>query len=216
VLAGVCTLEDVDDLVRREFGVKDAEWVLVDDLLRYTLPDFKGDAASPGRQPTKRAGRSARATKSEPHLSAYCDYFTRVLNAGFGQDKAVCATIYQDATDTPLPVRLVAIHLDWQRDESIVVESIDSAELCDLLMKLDQEWLNIDAQKRGGIFYQRVARVYAEYKHKRRSIPTVYIVKPDRIRYWTRSAALRDADEVAADIQLWKQQTPAAQGRGRK
>jgi hypothetical protein len=31
-------------------------------------------------------------------------------------------------------------------------------------------------------------------------IPTIYLIKPDKIRYWTRSMALRDADEVAADI----------------
>ena len=31
-------------------------------------------------------------------------------------------------------------------------------------------------------------------------VPTIYLVKPDRVRYWTRSMALRDADEVVADI----------------
>jgi hypothetical protein len=216
MLVGVHSFQDVDDRVRKEFGLKDAEWVLIDDLFRYTLPDFKGDETSPGRQPTERASSFTKATKSEPHLSAYCEYFTRVLKAGFGQDKAICATIYQDAADSPLPVRLVAIHLDWPRDESIIVEKIDSAELGDLLMELDQKWLNMNKQNRGGIFYQRVALVYDEYKHQRRSIPTVYIIKPDRIRYWTRSTALRDADEVSADIQLWQQQSQNGRGKGRK
>jgi hypothetical protein len=35
-------------------------------------------------------------------------------------------------------------------------------------------------------------------------IPTIYLIKPDKIRYWTRSMALRDADEVAADIMTWR------------
>ena len=35
-------------------------------------------------------------------------------------------------------------------------------------------------------------------------MPTIYFVKPDKIRYWTRSIALRDADEVAADMMLWR------------
>jgi hypothetical protein len=138
-----------------------------------------------------------------------------VLKAGFGEDKAICATIYQDSAESPLPVRLVAIHLDWPRDEAIVVEAIDSASLCDRLMELDEKWLQAGDRNRGGIFYQRVAMVYSEYQHKRRSIPTVYIIKPDRIRYWTRSAALRDADEVAADVQLWRQQARPA-GKERK
>jgi hypothetical protein len=215
VLAGLRTLEDIDERVRKAFGLKDAEWTLVEDLFRYTLPDFKGDETSPGRQPTERAPRFAQPTKAEPQLAAYCRYFTRVLKAGFGQDKPVCATIFQDDANSPLPVRLLAIHLDWARDAQIVVEPIDSAGLCDRLLDLDQKWLAGVEPRRGGIFHQRVAMVYSEYQHQRRSVPTVYVVKPDRIRYWTRSAALRDADDVAADIQLWQQQAQPA-GRGRK
>ncbi len=110
-------------------------------------------------------------------------------------------------------MRLVAIHLDWPRDEPIVVEPIESAALCERLLELDEKWLTGGQPSRGGIFYQRVAMVYSEFQHQRRSIPTVYIVKPDRIRYWTRSAALRDADEVAADVQLWRQARPASRQR---
>ena len=150
-------------------------------------------------------GDSLKRRSRNRTCSAYCRYFARVLKAGFGQDKAVCATIFQDAADSPLPVRSLGIHLDWQRDESIVVEPIDSAALCDRLMELDNKWLQAGNRNRGGIFYERVALVYSEFQYKQRSIPTVYIIKPDRIRYWTRSAALRDADEVAADVQLWRE-----------
>ena len=82
-------------------------------------------------------------------------------------------------------------------------------------MELDEKWLQTGDRSRGGIFYQRVALVYSEFQHEKRVIPTVYVIKPDRIRYWTRSAALRDADEVAADVQLW-QQSGQFGGRGRK
>jgi len=202
------TYADVDAQSRDAFGLNDAEWILIDDLFRYTLPDFKGDETSPGRQPTERSPRVAQPAGAEPQLAAYCRHFARVLKASFGQDKPVCSTIFQDDAQSPLPVRLVAIHLDWPRDEPVVVTPIDSAELCERLLELDQKWLTAGQPHRGGIFYQRVAMVYSEFRHQRRSIPTVYIVKPDRIRYWTRSAALRDADEVAADIQLWQQQAP--------
>jgi hypothetical protein len=208
------TNAEVDGRSREAFALKDAEWTLVDDLVRFTLPDFKGDETSPGRQPTERAPRFAQPTKREPQLAAYCRYFARVLKAGFGQDKPVCATIFQDDAQSQLPVRLVAIHLDWPRDEPIVVEPIDSAALCELLLELDRKWLTGGQPNRGGIFYQRVAMIYSKFQHQRRSIPTVYIVKPDRIRYWTRSAALRDADEVAADVQLWRQQArPTSRAR---
>ena len=63
-------------------------------------------------------------------------------------------------------MRLVAIHLDWPRDEPIVVEPIDSAALCDRLMELDKKWLKPATRNRGGIFYQRVAMVYSEFQHQ--------------------------------------------------
>jgi hypothetical protein len=34
---------------------------------------------------------------------------------------------------------------------------------------------------------------------------TIYIVKPDQRRYWTRASALRDADEIYTDImEAWR------------
>jgi hypothetical protein len=207
MLAGIASVDDVDRRVREEFGFKDAEWVLVEDLFRYTMPDFKGDDTSPGRQPTSRNDSAAAVRDREPHLHDYCTYALRVLRASFGDDKGMCATVYQDPSSGPLPVRLVAVHLDWKRREEIIVEPIESHELCKRLLELDDKLLRTAGADRGGVFFQRVARVYDTYRHRGREIPTVYIVKPDRVRYWTRSAALRDADEVVADMHLWRDST---------
>jgi hypothetical protein len=207
-LAKIGSFQEIDDLVRTSLGLSDAEWAIVDDLFHFTLPDFKGDENSPGRQPTERKPKLKTASGREPHLAAYCRDFIDVLQGGFGEDKHVCATIFQDGPQSCLPVRLVAIHLDWDRKKPIVVEPIDSAELSNRLMELDQKFLQVGDTSRGGIFFQRVARVYVEEQHGRRTVPTIYIVKPDRIRYWTRSAGMRDADEVAADIWSWKSTQP--------
>ncbi len=213
VLDGLSSVEEVDDRVKELFGLRDAEWVLVEDLCKYTLPDFKGDETSPGRQPTNRYGRKECFPDEEPHLTAYCEYFLRVLRAGFGQDKAISATIFQDAHDTNLPVRLVAIHLEKSGDNDIIVQRIDSFELCTTLLELNEKFLHTGDTRRGGVFFQRVALVYVNIQIDMREVPTIYIVKPDRIRYWTRSAALRDADEVAADVQVWNEVNSAATGR---
>ena len=47
LLKGVKTLADVDTRIREAFHFKDSEWVLLEDLIRYTLPDFKGGISSP-------------------------------------------------------------------------------------------------------------------------------------------------------------------------
>jgi hypothetical protein len=53
-LQNIKTIDDIDERIRQAFEFKDSEWVLINDLFNYTLPDFKGDSASPGRQRTIR------------------------------------------------------------------------------------------------------------------------------------------------------------------
>ncbi|HUW18973.1 MAG TPA: N-6 DNA methylase [Sedimentisphaerales bacterium] len=206
VLKEIRRIQDVDVRAKEVFGLKGAEWVLVEDLFDYTLPDFKGGVDSPGRRSTRAAGGEQEGDEGEGVLRDYCDYFRRVVKAGFGEDKQVSATIFTEGSRSFLPVRLVGIHLEAPGKGFVRVERIDSPKLIKQLQKLNRKYLKTpDGAERGGIFYQRVARVYDTAPVGGREVPTVFIVKPDQIRYWTRSMAMRDADEVAGDIMLWRE-----------
>jgi hypothetical protein len=185
-----------DEQVRRAFDFKDAEWTLIEDLFEVTLPDFKGDAASPGRQRTKRLERSTQ----EPQLWHYCEYFIRVLKAGFGQDKQISATIFQETDPNQLPFRLVAFQFDQAATPSVQVESLHTPDLVAELEALNKTWLKNHKATSGNVYCQRVARIY----DRRGKAPTIFILKPDACRYWTRSMGLHDADEVAADFISWQ------------
>ncbi|MCR8722628.1 hypothetical protein NVV30_28530, partial [Pseudomonas syringae] len=54
---------------------------------------------------------------------------------------------------------------------------------------------------RRGIYNERVVRIYDGSN----GTPTVFIVKPDMARYWTRGAGINDADEVSLDLFRWAQ-----------
>ncbi|MDD1414713.1 N-6 DNA methylase [Dolichospermum sp. ST_con] len=200
LLQDIKTINDVDLYISEVFDLKNSESVLIQDIVDYTLQDFKGDGASPGRKRTHRIDNSQSQNNTEPELTAYCEYFLRVLKAGFGQDKQVCATIFQEQTKTLLPIRLVAIYLNKPDSEGVHIKSIDSPDLMECLENLNKLYLERGSREDGGIFYQRVARIYDSVELNGVKIPTIYLIKPDKIRYWTRSMALRDADEVAADI----------------
>ncbi len=199
-LDSIKTYDEVDQLVGHWFALKDSEQTLIKDLFDYTLPDFKGNASSPGRQKTQRSTLNLFEESEEPHLRKYCEYFLRVIKAGFGQEKEVCATIFQESTDDHLPVRLVAIYLNKSIHDGVKVETINSQVLLNRLNQVNNLFMDQDNSDSGGIFYQRVARIYASTPFEGEQVPTVYLIKPDKIRYWTRSMALRDADEVSADI----------------
>lgn len=206
VLKEIERIEDVDVHVKRLFGLKDAEWVLVEDLFNYTLQDFKGGLNSPGRRPTRTVDEEQEDRKNEHVLTSYCEYFSRVLRAGFGEDKQVSATIFTERSEPFLPLRLVGIHLDTPGEAFIKSESIDSMELIQRLKDLDKKFLQTSNRATdGSIFYQRVARIYDTVLIEGKKVPTIFIVKTDQIRYWTRSIAMRDADEIARDIMLWRE-----------
>lgn len=196
LLDGLSSFLDIDERVRGLFSLKPAEWSLIQDSVNITLADFKGSTSSPGRQPTKRG--------AEADLKAYARSFARVLRAGFGPDKRVCTTVFQETGDARLPVRLVAVHLGWPEAEEFRREPLPSGKLRSRLEELNEKFLATPAGRDGGIFYHRVARVYDTVRRRSVKVPTVYLVKPDRLRYWTRSAAMRDADEVAADLMSWR------------
>jgi len=191
--------QEIDEEVFEIYGLKEVERILVEDFYNITLQDFKGDENSPGRQPVI-AGHSDRA---DVILTAYCEAFLNVLHAGFGKDKPISATIFQVNTPEPPPYCLIAFHLDWPEREPIVIETVDDQDFLDRLHSLDDRWKDTHTDE-GSIFYQRVARVYQTLLVEQgKRIPTIYVIKPNLVRYWIRSAALRDADEVASDILVW-------------
>jgi hypothetical protein len=195
LLDGIATPRDVDDRVRDAFGFKDAEWVLVDDLFNVTLPDFKGDARSPGRRPTQRVAGAA----NEQELRQYCEYFIRVLKTGLGATRAVVATIFQEVTLPYLPYRLVAFSIGGRKAESVQVQALESPRLVNELERLNRILLRTERDDGRSVYSRRTARVYSDMD----GVPAIYIIKPDACRYWTRSMGLHDADEVAADFVSW-------------
>jgi len=194
----------IDELVLNSLEISPSEKILVEDLFDFTMPDyFAGREVSIGRQSTLR--------KTDTELKDYCKTFFKVINAGFGKDKNLRATIFQEK-GSELPVRMVAIHLDFpEREELIKIDKRANEKLWELLQKLNETFMQNESEN-GNIFYQRVVRVYSNVD----GIPTIYLIKPDQKRYWLRSQALNDADEVSADIVSWFQNQIYSQGAKRK
>lgn len=190
------TYEQLDARAFQSFGLNDAERVLIEDMLQYTLQDFRGGDSSPSRKVT-----SGGPDDSELQLRSYCEYFVRVLKAGFGHDKKVTATIFRSEQDSRLPYRLVAFELGGINDDGISVRQIRSAALLNELERLDKGPLQANSARRG-IYHERIVRIYDSSN----GVPTIFVIKPDMARYWTRSAGLNDGDEVALDLFRWQQE----------
>jgi len=194
---------EIDSAAFDLYGLTEVDRILVSNVLDISIPDFKGKLHEipPGRQPIE-----SLSNKSSNVMSRYCEWFLQVLKSGFGEDKSICATIFTTDSDTKFPYRIIAIHLDWPEHKSISYEDLNKKEL---LLKFADLDLLFHKQNNGAIYYRRVCRVYQNLSVKvhgvRCNIPTVFLIKPNQLRYWTQSIALRDADEVTADLHRWSQ-----------
>jgi len=195
-LETIRSFTELDLNVNEAFNFKESEHVLIKDLIETTLPYFKEGETSVACKATHR-----NENKQSQELTAYCDWFLRVLTAMFGADKSISATIFEESDDFHLPVRLIAIHLDWPKQTPVSIESFNEGELSN---KLTELYSNLSGEIENSlIYFKKIARVFSTIEHDGKMVPTIFIAKPDERRYWTRSIAMRDADEVASEILNW-------------
>lgn len=124
-----------------------------------------------------RLGEDSDAMKKPgvPALPGFNDVFTARINAVYKKNK-LCALEPQAWPGVVCqPYVFGKGKVNWSGAE----------ELKDKLNNLLKE-------KKGNINITRIARLYDG--------AGIYLLKPDRLRYWLRSVALRDADETLADL----------------
>lgn len=201
--------QEIDQLVRSTYRLTQADWTLVDDFLEVSLPDAIRQA--PGRARAKTT-RTVSGQPEEPELTAFGQTMIRVLKSTFGRDKSITLTIYQEQDLLRLPVRMVTLYLDWPDREPLTIEPISADGLYEMLGEFHHDVLSkkVRSATGEGIGFQRVVFFVGSHQIGNARVSHVTIIKPDEYRYWTRSQAMRDADELAASI------LKAAQGKRAK
>ena len=198
LLDGIDNYLQLDRRAFELFDLKDAERVLIEDAIEYNLGDFLGRSESKGTQ------RTDACDADDTHLRTYCEYFFRVIKAGFGASKSITARIYRSPSEA-IPYRLVAFVLGGTPDNKAEIMEIKSSALLAELKRLTHQSEN--HQK--GLFTKSAVRIYQAHN----DMPTVFIIKPDQKRFWTRSMGLQDGDEVALDLFRWKQKVSYEEDR---
>ncbi len=168
----------VGDLIEKLYNLSEDELILINDAINYTLDYFRRKQKSPAANPTYDKSEGERI------LIEYVNLAQKTLQNSFGQQ--FTPTIFQSKATS---LRVVALKLsDVTVNQNIIIEESQQA--------LDQALNNINdylqEQRSPNLFIQRNMRTYIG--------KTIYIIKPDQRRYWTKSMALRDADEIYIDV----------------
>jgi hypothetical protein len=168
----------IDELVMGWFDLSDSEMILIDDAIHFTLDYYRKKSKSNAVNPV-----------NLDTLKDYITIFSSILNNSFSNPKKVfVGKIFIGES----PLQVVAAHLvNVSREEVATIHQ--DHNLTEILVRLDRTLLE---EKSQSIYTRRNLRHYMG--------DTIFIVKPNQMRYWTKSSALRDADETYADIMtLW-------------
>lgn len=173
--AYICKIEaEIDQIIYKSLDLSKSERFLIDDVLEYSLDFFQEGENS-------KACNIVDTKDLEAYSETFCDAVNSILQ--FGESRAK-ATVYRG--DAPL--RVVSIRFNEVDDERTVTVSDSTDELENVLSRLDRQ---IIEEYSGSIYVRRNVKIYDKN--------TLHITKPDEKRFWTRSMALRDADETLAE-----------------
>jgi len=192
---------DIDNAVYNLLRIKEADSIIIEDLIQYILADFKGRGDPPGYQTTRRSARMGGIKEREPDLKLYSDTFLKVLRSAYGNDKLIGAIVFSEDGSEKLPMRVIRVALNDQQVDGVRETVIIGSELRQRIFQSYEVSLKQTTHRR--VVYQRTLRSYSSKRSGGSVVLYIDIIKRDQMRYWNRAAALRDADEVVADISSW-------------
>ena len=169
--------EIINELVANWFDIDETEMMLINDTIEFTLDYFRKKDKSIAVEPV-----------TEMILGDYIDIFCNVLNNSFSSQKKVfVGTVFTGES----PLQVISARLVDESEGAVIKTRGQEHKLKDILDKLDEILIE-----------ERSPSIYIRRNLRRYSGHTISIIKPNQRRYWTKSAALRDADETYADIML--------------
>jgi hypothetical protein len=198
------SVEAIDEAVYRAFEFQEAERILIEDLIDHPLAEFKWREEAPNRRHTHRKSPNTIVVLDEPDLHLYSETLVRTLARTYGADKAVGIRIWSDLSSDSqpqLPMRYISIVFGSASRRGTSVELLEKRELRDRILALYRHLEKM--QQDDG--YGRQVREYTDFEENGEKVLVLNLLKPDWLRYWTRSAALRDADEIARDFWVWQE-----------
>lgn len=167
----------LEQFARHMYRLKEYECHQVDDVFDYVFDYFKNKKRS--------------LAFSQPATEDYKLYYAslkEVLINTFGSSIDIAGDLYYGNA----PLSVLVLNLGQQPTQSLNVIA-NSNQLNEILLSLDSTL----TENRQMVFVRRNLRIYQQDK--------IYIVKPAQCKYWTYSAACRDADEIFQDVsKAWR------------
>jgi len=168
--------KEIDAIIYRAMGLSQREQQLIEDTLTYGLGLFQdGEKSEAYHRPNTR------------ELECYAQTLCDDLN-GFLQDSEMTASaeIYEMRHDSPL--NMVALRFSNSRKPGGIERISSDEEIRERLKEIDKYTYSRFSQS---IYFRKIVKYYND--------DTVFIIKPNEKRFWSRSMAMNDTDGILID-----------------
>lgn len=163
----------IDEYVYHLYGLYDYEKYLIEDALKYILGYNVAFM------------RKKIVIKCEKdNLKTYESALLEVLKNTFGEKRKFRTQMFFGN----MPLLVMKVTLDTQEKKTEYIDS-ENSDLEEVLKELDARLVTKYAD---GLYVRRNMMIFEGL--------SIYLIKPNQIRYWTYAAACRDADEIYAQI----------------
>lgn len=171
-------IKEIEKLIFDEFikclSLTERDKIIIDDTIEFNLDLFKKGSNSSGFKRTLLSNNKL-----------YAEVLCNDINSFLHSSKTkVCAQIYNVESNDPL--NLVILHFGKEAKE---VEIKNITELKKQLQEIDKYTIQ---RKAPSIYVQKHIKYYDN--------DVVYLIKPNQMRFWTRTQAMEDASSLIADI----------------
>jgi hypothetical protein len=167
----------IDSLFYEALNLTANEIVLIEDLIDLTLDGFQNKKDSIVFRPTQPS-----------EMRIYSTYLSNTINnfLKFGSSLTAWATIFP--ISPRIPLNIVALRFNKEHEAGYVEESSND-NIAKIIKEIEAYTYQEYAES---IYYRKYVKYYAG--------DTIYIIKPNEKRFWSRSLALNEADEIIAEI----------------
>jgi 16S rRNA G966 N2-methylase RsmD len=169
--------KEIDEILYKALGLSERDRFLIEDTINYSLGLFQeGEESKAYDRPT--------VDELENYAKILCEDMNDILSHS---DTSVYATIYDVRHDSPLD--MVALRFS-NREKPGVVEKVSSREeFTNLLKEIDRYTYE---QFSESVYFRKIVKYYND--------DTIFIIKPNEKRFWSRSMAMSDADDIIIEV----------------
>ena len=169
--------KEIDEIIYIALDLSEREKYLIEDVLEFSLDLFQEGEKSAAYFP-------APIDDLENYAKILCEDLNDILEHS---DSNVWASIYE--TEHYHPLTMVAVRFSMDKEAGAIEKISVQAKIGSLLNRINDYTYEKFSES---IYFRKVVKYYDG--------DTIFVVKPNERRFWSRAAAMSDAGDIIAEV----------------